>query len=639
MSRCSTVLYYAVRCFFAHVATKKSAGYFLLIAGCIRVSAQTPGGVSSTLSAWFKANTQTGNLLPDNNQGTQVSEWKSELGNLSVTQSTGSNRPLFVAAWNTSANFNFNPCLQFAASQVKGLVNTGTSMDLLGNNGTYFLVLNTSREPAYTSSTCFSYISPGTGARYQAKADFRVQTGVSASMGYIADLNPAATSLNAAGIPAITYQPSSAILLTSRSAGSAFRCRRNADTTVLGSGAIYYPAVGAGLGIGFSAPGNGEASSSAIAEVITYNSTLTDADVNKVETYLAIKYGITLSQSTTFTRPAGPTNYTLSDGTTAWNAAANNGYGHNITGIGRDDGSALLQMQSKSVHDSALVTLYNGVGGGLFPAMNKDNTNGFANDKSFLLIGDNGLDRNLAVCLFNGKMARMNRIWKVQKTGVVNTVTIAADAADINPAVKNLLVSSSPLFPAAATTLVPLQQAGGKLYAELSFSTNSYFTFATDSLKVQMTLVQPGCQQPNGGSVSTVVTGGIAPYTYSWNTTPVQSGATATGLAGGNYILTMTSSGGCSSAFPVTLVTPPVPVVSAAASATTICPGTPVTLTASVVSGTVGSLTWKPGGQNGSNIVVTPSDTTVYSLIGDAGGGCADTVYVTVAVKPQPSSA
>jgi len=639
MSRCSKAIYCAARWFFTCLVLRTAAGCFLLAATCMHAAAQTPGGVSSTLSAWFKANTQPGNVLPDNNQGTQVSEWKSELGNLSVTQSTASSRPLFVAAWNTGTNFNFNPCLQFATSQVRGLVNTGSTPELLGNNGTYFLVLNTYREAGYTSSTCFSYISPATGARYQAKADFRIQTGVSAGSGYIADLNPTATSLNPAGIPAITYQPQSAVLLTSRSAGAAFRCRRNADTTVLGSGGIYYPAVGNGLGIGFSAPGNGESSSSAIAEVITYNATLADADVNKVETYLAIKYGITLSQGATFTLPLGPTHYTLSDGTVAWNATANSGYGHNITGIGRDDGSALAQMQSRSVHDSALVSLYNGATGGVFPAMNKDNTNGFANDKSVLLAGDNGLDRNLAVCLFNGKIARMNRVWKVQKTGTVNTVTIAADAADVHAAVKFLLVSSNPLFPSGGTVFFPVQQAGTKLYAEAALNSNDYFTFATDSLQVQMTVVQPSCSQPNGGSVSTIVTGGMAPYAYSWNSTPVQTGGNASGLGGGNYILTTTGNGGCAATFPVTLLTPPVPDVSAAASATSVCPGTPVTLTASVISGTVNTLTWKPGGQSGSSLLVTPADTTTYSVIGDAGGGCADTFYITVAVKPLPSSA
>jgi hypothetical protein len=233
-------------------------GILLLIISGIycSVAAQSPGGISTHLSSWFKANTKvTGNILPNTNNNTPVNEWKSELGNISVTQATGSRQPLFLANFNTAANFNFNPSLQFASSQTRGLINTGSTPDLLGNNGTYFLVVNTNRETSVTSSTCFSYNSVNTGARYQAKADFRIQTGTGSGFGYIADLDPAATGLNVAGIPAITYPRSSAIVLTSRSAGASFRARRNADTTILGSGSIYYPSIGPGLGIGFNSGG------------------------------------------------------------------------------------------------------------------------------------------------------------------------------------------------------------------------------------------------------------------------------------------------------------------------------------------------------------------------------------------------
>ena len=639
MRHCSKARHYKLRCFFTRPVFKTVLSCVLLPVAWIKTAAQTPGGVSTNLSAWFKANTLvTGNVLPDNNQGTAVREWKSELGNLSVTQTTTSKMPLFMASYNTGNNFNFNPSLQFAASQIKGLVNTSTTPDLLNNNGTYFLVLNTFRETGITSSTCFSYISPSTSARYQAKADFRIQTGVVSSMGYIADLNPAATSLNPAGIPAITYPRESATMLTARSAGAAFRARRNADTTILGSDPIYYPAVGSGLGIGFSAPGFGEASSSAIAEVITYNGALTDGDINRIETYLAIKYGITLSQSNTFTLPVGPSNYTLSDGTIAWDAAANTGYGHCIAGVGRDDGSALEQKQSKSVHDSALVYIYNGATGGAFPSMNKDNIGSFTADKSALLAGDNGLDRNMAVCIFSGTMVRMNRLWKVQKTGIINTVTIAVNTSDVNASVKNLLVSNDPLFPAGATTVYPLQQANGKLYAELPFNSADYFSFASDPINVQLSATQPSCAAPNGGGVTTVITGGVTPYSYSWNTTPVQTGSAATGLSGGNYILTVASSGGCASTYPVTLVTPPFPVINVSAPVNAICPGASVSLSAAVVSGSVSSYTWKPDGQTGAGITVSPAATTAYSVIGDNGTGCTDTAFITITVKPLPSS-
>lgn len=613
-------------------------GILLLIISGIycSVAAQSPGGISTHLSSWFKANTKvTGNILPNTNNNTPVNEWKSELGNISVTQATGSRQPLFLANFNTAANFNFNPSLQFASSQTRGLINTGSTPDLLGNNGTYFLVVNTNRETSVTSSTCFSYNSVNTGARYQAKADFRIQTGTGSGFGYIADLDPAATGLNVAGIPAITYPRSSAVVLTSRSAGASFRARRNADTTILGSGSIYYPSIGPGLGIGFNS-GGGEATSSAMAEIITYDTYLTDADVNKVESYLAVKYGITLGQNNTFTQPVGPTDYTSSGGTVIWSAAVNAGFGKCITGIGRDDASALLQNQSRSVHDSSLVYLYNGNTGGVFPDMNINNTSTTINNGSFLLFGDNGLTTSLTNCVYNGKITGMKRIWKVQKSGNMGVVTLAVDAASVSTLVRNLLVSTDPTFPQGNTMVYQLQTANGKLYIPITLSSNQYFTFATDSLKVLMTVTQPTCNSQ--GSVAATITGSTGSYNYSWNTTPVQTGATATSLPGGDYQLTVTTAAGCAADYPVTLVPAPEPIVAAIASQTVVCQNTAVTLTASDASGTVTGYTWMPGSLTGSTITVSPGDTTVYSVAGSDGAGCADTAYVTIYAKEIPTS-
>jgi gliding motility-associated-like protein len=49
------------------------------------------------------------------------------------------------------------------------------------------------------------------------------------------------------------------------------------------------------------------------------------------------------------------------------------------------------------------------------------------------------------------------------------------------------------------------------------------------------------------------ITGSTGPYTVSWNTSPVQTGTTATNLAPGNYIATITDANTCSSSFPVTI--------------------------------------------------------------------------------------
>ncbi|MEM6738113.1 MAG: hypothetical protein AAF620_18800, partial [Bacteroidota bacterium] len=64
-----------------------------------------------------------------------------------------------------------------------------------------------------------------------------------------------------------------------------------------------------------------------MAEIIYYERALSELERQKVASYLAIKYGITLQ---------APVSYLNSDGTVIWDANINDGYSHDIAGIGRD---------------------------------------------------------------------------------------------------------------------------------------------------------------------------------------------------------------------------------------------------------------------------------------------------------------
>jgi gliding motility-associated-like protein len=61
-----------------------------------------------------------------------------------------------------------------------------------------------------------------------------------------------------------------------------------------------------------------------------------------------------------------------------------------------------------------------------------------------------------------------------------------------------------------------------------------------------LTMAQtPSSCSANNGTASATPVGGSGSFTYSWNTTPVQTTQTATGLAPGQYIVTVTDSLGC----------------------------------------------------------------------------------------------
>ena len=64
------------------------------------------------------------------------------------------------------------------------------------------------------------------------------------------------------------------------------------------------------------------------------------------------------------------------------------------------------------------------------------------------------------------------------------------------------------------------------------------------------------CNGDNSGKVIAVAEGGTGPYEFSWNTTPVQLNDTASNLAAGTYIVTVTDASGCSANAEVTISAP-----------------------------------------------------------------------------------
>ena len=98
----------------------------------------------------------------------------------------------------------------------------------------------------------------------------------------------------------------------------------------------------------FNSAGNNIYYDGSISEIIYYENVLLDADdINGIESYLAIKYGITLNTAST--------EYIASDHSTIlWNDLA---YWNDVAGIGRDDTGGFKQNQSKSANSDAILTI------------------------------------------------------------------------------------------------------------------------------------------------------------------------------------------------------------------------------------------------------------------------------------------
>ncbi|MEL6588664.1 MAG: discoidin domain-containing protein, partial [Bacteroidota bacterium] len=209
-----------------------------------------------------------------------------------------------------------------------------------------------------------------------------------------------------------------------------------------------------------------------LAELIILDRKFSTLERQKVESYLALKYGIHLDH-----------NYYASDwngfeGTLLWNIGG--GYDNHITGMGRDDRSGLDQRLSTGT--DGIVSMYHGnYYNGLFPTINALNPNVFAVDRSFILWGDNGgSTASLNASIYNGANSAINRTWKVSQTGVVDLVTIRIPKASLPAATTALYINRNgdSSFPNSPQTLIyNLLDDGTHWYSLAELQDGDVFTF------------------------------------------------------------------------------------------------------------------------------------------------------------------
>ena len=213
-----------------------------------------------------------------------------------------------------------------------------------------------------------------------------------------------------------------------------------------------------------------------VLEAISYSSRVSDVDLNKIESYLALKYGLTLDQSVA-------QDYVSSSGISIFDADPS--FSFNIAGIGRDDASALHQKQSISnttdaVHNDnvGIVT----IGLGEITATNLNNPNSFSRDVSFLMWGNNGASTNIDIAMsltHNGvnSIERMSRVWKTQQTGIIDNIRLSIPQSFFTNT--PLLISGGDSnFNSLATVYQMTDDGAGNYIADIEMLSGSYFTFA-----------------------------------------------------------------------------------------------------------------------------------------------------------------
>ncbi|MFN6036983.1 MAG: T9SS type A sorting domain-containing protein [Bacteroidota bacterium] len=81
------------------------------------------------------------------------------------------------------------------------------------------------------------------------------------------------------------------------------------------------------------------------------------------------------------------------------------------------------------------------------------------------------------------------------------------------------------------------------------------------------------CNAGNNGSATVIASGGTGAYIYTWNTSPVQTTATAIGLTAGSYTVTITDANGCTTTSSVTINQPSAPLTQTVIVTDVLCYG------------------------------------------------------------------
>ncbi|HEY5750464.1 MAG TPA: T9SS type A sorting domain-containing protein [Chryseolinea sp.] len=453
-----------------------------LLWGWVSSYGQSPGGVSTNLRWWLKANagayTDNGTTLATNGQAVQFWRDQSTVVN-HATQGTAGNRPTYQ-----TNIINGNPALRFTqdhyldGTAVSGIGGTDSFYMLMvfkqltyqtngGNdqNGTFVL----DRPTATNNLTSFKVINTDKYF-YQRRDDAGNNLGgpisttpVNTSSFVIADFyrNYVSAASSSEGFYLNGRLEVSQTGPTTTMTGPIIRLGRHA--TVSNNGLDGY-----------------------FAEIAMYNTNLSATQRQQIESYFAVKYGITLDQTTL-------TNYLRSDGTTIYPATTvgYTTYVSDIAGVGQDNaasGSGLLQTASQSQNTNAVVSIA------------ISNAAGTLVNNEFMLWGSNNgslTSPNSSDVDGTTIKRRLSRVWRVAETGGdVGNVNISFDLSTV-PGSKTgsdlrLLVDADGAFNSGATATSGTLAGSVFTVNNINLADGNYFTVgstntSTTPLPVEVT--------------------------------------------------------------------------------------------------------------------------------------------------------
>jgi len=411
----------------------------LIVLSSTITNAQSPGNIAS--SFWVRADSSVEEAVSDM---AEHNDPVSNVNDLSVgyncDQTTLDNRPIFRDV--SLQYINYNPTIEFTN-------NVGATTDKYFNLTTpevgsfdVYLLVKTNQT---TTNTNFWNQPLLFGGDQNIGSDVAITIDNSGSLhiggGKNGDFNIVGTTVINSNI-ALIIQVSRTVNSTSNvdygwridGAENGFSNRMETNNGL---------DMGSSINIGLHGKGETQSYQGYISEIIVYNSAQTGVNRQKIESYLAIKYGITL-----------PNNYVNTSGALIYDVST---YNTDIIGIGRDDNESLLQKQSHSNDDTTRIYI------NTLQTSNKANTGSFNSNESYVVIGhDQGKlcatassSVELPSC---GLFSRLEREWKVTKSNFGQLFNLdlklenCANLTNVDPSHLRLLVDDDGNFSNGGTT-------------------------------------------------------------------------------------------------------------------------------------------------------------------------------------------
>ncbi len=460
----------------------------LLSCGLFGQQSTFPGGISNNLQIWVKADIGTGTST----DGAQVPVWTNQKpGGVNGIANQGipglysdpgaARRPIYRAAASIP-NFNFNPAIEIVSTD--GFRSGYKFPSGFPNNATNAL-------------TSYTHLTRTNSAAYRTVF---VMNGTTAS----------SNTTNIAGV----YQ---APFFGTHNNRPGFYNEKESGDVYFGTGSLtlgntptiqsyYNSTVGGAMkyffdnnGLSFGQPSNGISSlynysgmvllmendggagsaslaGDRIGEFILYSGTQTPEERQRVNSYLATKYGITLQQ---------PQNYLSSNQLVTWNSSVNTSFNNNIFGLASDiEKSALDQKVSNSINWGNNIMLVASTTNDFVSPNNAPGRVSFSQDETFLLLGDNNV-QTLSLTNFGITPGRrVQRAWLAQRTNNSGNVWLQADFSRYTSIANSdkmfMIVADNATFTQNVEFVSATSYVGKKAVFNYSFPSNKYITFGVN---------------------------------------------------------------------------------------------------------------------------------------------------------------